>query len=88
MNNTIKRFEVGKVYATRHICNSDCILSVKVLKRTTATVTVEILRGVINGERIKTCRINPKEAARFGEEVVRPWGTYSMAPTISAGRAA
>lgn len=80
----IKKFEVGKVYATCHICNSDCILSVKVLRRTAATVTIEILRGVINGERIKTCRINPKMAERFGEEAVKPWGSYSMSPTISA----
>lgn len=47
------RFEVGKTYYTRSICDNDCIIRGKVLKRTAA---------------------------------VKPWGTYSMALTLTADR--
>lgn len=85
---TIKRFEIGKEYATCSPCNSDCIIAVKVLRRTASTVTIEMLRGGIGMEKIRTFRINQKRADLCGEEMFQPWGAYSMSPIISAGRAA
>lgn len=88
MNNTIKRFEVGKTYATRSIGNTDCIIAAKILRRTAATVTVEMVRGGICGDKVRTFRISKGLTAFIGAEAIKPWGTYSMAPTISADRAA
>ena len=67
-------FEVGKTYTTRSIGDHDCIISVTIEKRTAKTVS-----GKVHGE-LKTFRIGLYEGAEF----FRPWGSYSMAPTISA----
>ena len=85
---TIKRFEVGKTYATCSIGNTDCIIATKILRRTAATVTVEMVRGGVCGEKIRTFRINKTLTNGIGAEAIKPWGAYSMAPTISADRAA
>ena len=82
--NNIKRFEVGKTYTTTSMCDSDCVLEIKILRRTAQTVTAEIVRGVINGERFKTLKIDQKFAEMFGHEAVKPWGSYSMAPIVRA----
>ena len=74
------RFEVGKTYYTRSICDNDCIIRGKVLKRTAATVTMETIFGV------KTFRIRKGLTDINGAEEVKPWGTYSMAPTLTADR--
>ena len=67
----MSQFTVGKAYKTRSICDADCIISLTVAKRTAKTITTE--KG-------KTLRVSLLD----GIERVRPWGTYSMAPTISA----
>ena len=74
------RFEVGKTYYTRSICDNDCIIRGKVLTRTAATVTMETISGV------KTIRIIKGLTEIHGAEAVKPWGTYSMAPTLTADR--
>ena len=74
------RFEVGKTYYTRSICDNDCIIRGKVLKRTAATVTMETIFGV------KTIRIIKCLTEIHGAEAVKPLGTYSMAPTLTADR--
>ena len=74
------KFEVGKTYYTRSICNHDCIIRGKVLKRTAATVTMETCFGV------KTLRISKGLTELHGAEAVKPWGSYSMAPTLTADR--
>lgn len=84
----IKRFEVGKTYATCSIGNIDCIIATKILRRTAATVTVEMVRGGVCGEKIRTFRISKTLTNCIGAEAIKPWGAYSMAPTISADRAA
>ena len=38
----MKKFEVGKTYYTQSICDSDCVITGKVLKRTAQTVTMEV----------------------------------------------
>ena len=84
----IKRFEVGKTYATCSIGDTDCIIAAKILRRTAATVTVEMVRGDIDGEKVRTFRIDQKKAEHFGEESIKPWGSFSMCPIIDARRAA
>lgn len=84
----IKRFEVSKTYATSSICDSNCIIAVKVLRRTAATVTVEMMRGDLDGEKVRTFRIDQKKAEHFGEESIKPWGSFSMCPIIDARCAA
>lgn len=69
------KFETGKTYATRSIVDADTIIKVSVAKRTAKTITTTA--G-------KVLRIS--EWA--GVEQVKPWGSYSMAPIVSADRAA
>ena len=64
-------FEPGKTYATRSICDHDCIVRVTVAKRTAKTLTTAA--G-------KTLRISEYR----GVEQVKPRGTYSMAPMVGA----
>lgn len=75
----MKQFEIGKIYTTTSICNSEFIISITVKARTAQTVTV------INkdGEEQKL-RINKKYSEYRQAETVLPWGSYSMAPMISA----
>lgn len=68
------KFEAGKTYATRSVCDHDCIIRVVVAKRTAKTLTTAA--G-------KTLRISEYN----GVEQVKPWGTYSMAPIVGADQA-
>jgi len=65
------QFQVGKTYTTRSACDSNCVFSATITKRTAKTVTLS------NG---KTLRTSVYDNAEF----VRPMGTYSMAPIIRA----
>lgn len=65
------QFEAGKTYTTRSICDHDCIIRVAVAARTAKTITTE--KG-------KTLRIRLID----GIESVKPWGSYSMAPIVTA----
>lgn len=71
----MKAFEPGKTYQTRSIVNSDSIITLTVKSRTDKTITTT------TGKRLKI-------RVWSDVETVRPWGTYSMAPTISADREA
>ena len=73
------KFEVSRTYATRSICNSECVFCYTVLKRTAATVTV-----VDNHGDHKTCRINKKYSEYNNAETILPEGNYSMCPILSA----
>lgn len=77
----MKKFEVGKTYYTQSICDSDCVITGKVLKRTAQTVTMEV-----RGRGVKTLRISKGLSDMLCAEAVKPWGAYSMAPTLSADR--
>lgn len=68
------KFEAGKTYWTRSVCDHNCIVRVAVAKRTAKTITTD--EG-------KTLRIREWN----GVEQVKPWGTYSMAPIVGADRA-
>lgn len=82
MSNEIKRFEVGKTYYTRSIGDHDCIISGKVISRTAATVKMDLGRGW----GIRTLRISKGLTEFCKAEAVKPWGTYSMSPTLKADR--
>lgn len=73
MNQPATAFEPGNTYWTRSICDYDCIVRVPVARRTAKTITTDA--G-------KVLRIFIYE----GVERVRPWGSYSMCPTVSADR--
>lgn len=75
----MKKFEIGKTYETRSICNHDCIFSYKVVKRTAKTVTIVDDKGTT-----KTCRINEAYTKARNTETILPLGKYSMCPTLSA----
>ena len=69
------KFEVGKTYATRSICNHDCIFDYTILRRTEKTVTIVDLYGDT---------VRKKVSVYNGVEQFLPHGRYSMAPIISA----
>jgi hypothetical protein len=67
-------FEVGKTYSCRSICDSGCIFSFEVVARTAKMLTLKegsktFKRGVYIWEGVECCK---------------PYGRYSMAPTIRA----
>lgn len=65
----MKKFEAGKTYTTRSICDHDCVISVTIEKRT----------ATVRGES-KTFRVAEYDGAEF----IKPWGSYSRAPIINA----
>jgi hypothetical protein len=69
------QFQTGKTYSTRSVCNSDCVFTVTIKKRTDKTVTC-----VVRGEE-KTFRLSKDH---YGSECFMPFGRYSMAPIITA----
>lgn len=66
------QFEAGKTYSTRSVCDRNCVFSITVTKRTAKTI------ATTDG---KTFRIAVNDR---GEETIKPMGSYSMAPIISA----
>ena len=75
----MKKFEVGKRYGMNSICDSDCWWYYTVIARTACTITLKSDRGEV----IK-CRMNSKRNEIYGCEAVRPLGSYSMCPTLTA----
>jgi len=71
------QFEVGKTYSTRSICDHNCIIRVHVISRTAKTIT-----AIEEGKQPKTFR--PYVSEHYNAEVIRPWGSYSMSPIVSA----
>lgn len=69
----MSKFEAGKIYQGRSVCDADCIIKLEVVARTAKFLTTA------EGKRlgIKT---------RDGVEYVMPWGMYSMAPSVSADK--
>lgn len=70
------KFEIGKTYFTRSVCDYDCIITVNILSRTAKTIKANVM-----GEQ-KTFRV----AEYNGVEQVKPWGNYSMCPVVGADR--
>lgn len=78
-NQARRTFLVGASYSTRSICDHECIFSVTVIARTEKTITV-----LKSGDRVKRCKV----ALWDGVEVIKPWGSYSMCPVITAEKMA
>lgn len=73
---TERKFEVGKTYTCTSIGDSDCVYEFTVLKRSKKTVTLKY-----HGEtHVRRISIND------GEETCSPFGSYSMSPTLQAGK--
>lgn len=72
----MKKFEIGKTYKMRSICNQECVWSFEVIARTKSTIKLKDEKG-----NVKTCRISKLSTT---EELVFPLGSYSMAPILSA----
>jgi hypothetical protein len=72
----MSKFETGKTYEGRSVCDHDCIFSIKVVRRTAKTLCV-FIKGQAGA---KTLRIGEHN----GVEFVKPFGSYSMAPIIKA----
>lgn len=72
----MKKFEEGKTYYSRSVCNHDCIFTIEVVKRTAKTVTY-IYEG---HERRSNIKLDDN-----GNEYIKP-DNYSMAPVFRAER--
>jgi hypothetical protein len=70
-------FQIGKQYSTRLITDYDSKITFTVLKRTAKTVT--IVGSLIDSP--KAFKVNTKYS---NFEQIRPWGSYSMCPILSA----
>jgi hypothetical protein len=68
------KFEVGKVYATRSICDHNCWFSFEILARTAKTVTIKV-----NGNTVRRGLSTYQDVEQF-----KPFGTYSMCAVIGA----
>jgi hypothetical protein len=69
------KFQANKTYTTRSIGDADCIISIKVLRRTAKTLFVE-------GDQLTNATLRISQFQ--GVECVSPWGKFSMSPTITA----
>lgn len=74
----MKKFEIGKNYSCRSICDHDCEWTFTVVKRTEKTITIT------DGKETKTCRINGKISTQDDREMIYPLGKYSMCPILRA----
>jgi hypothetical protein len=70
------RFEVGKHYATRSVCDHSCVFVYEIIKRTEKTVTIADSFG-----KVKRCKIHKDSRAEY----ILPEGSFSMCPVLYAG---
>lgn len=70
------KFEVGKTYEARSICDYDCIFKFEILRRTEKSVWVRV-HGDIERRAIKV---------QEGVEQFSPFGNYSMSPVVRAAK--
>lgn len=70
----MKRFEVGKTYATRSICDHDTWFAFTILARTAKQVTIKV-----NGKIVRRGL-----SVYDGCEQFKPYGSYSMCAIIGA----
>ena len=74
----LARFEPGKTYRCRSLCDYDAVWLFEVTARSARRVT---LRSLDNGE-LK--HVYPRVSHDGAEEVCQPLGRYSMAPLLRA----
>lgn len=78
--NEYKKFEVGRTYATRSVCNSECIFKITIIKRTEKTVTIDEGNG-----KTKRCKIYTDMR---NAEAIYPYGIYSRGAPARYSRCA
>lgn len=73
------KFEVGKIYGTASICDSDCIFTYRIVSRTEKSVVVEEIGhdGKAYGKAHR-CKIHDIGRGEF----IYPSGRYSMCPVL------
>ena len=71
-------FAVGQTYMTRSICDWNCKIEVTIKSRTRCFVTTSERNRADQRLRVSLWD---------GVEHVKPWGTYSMAPSVGADQA-
>jgi len=69
------KFEIGKRYSMKSVCDSDCVWKYNVTSRTAKTITLD---------HQNTFRVKEYD----GSELITPLGSYSMAPILRADRMA
>lgn len=75
----MKKFENGRTYTMRSICDHECVWAFTVKARTAATVTLIDEKG-----KETKCRIIKQVSEWNKAETVFPLGRYSMAPVLRA----
>ena len=84
MDSQVKRFKVGKIYSCSSACDHNCVWTYKVVSRTESTVVLrEIRNGKPFGEQARF-RVKKHLTEYLKAEAVMPFGSYSMAPILSA----
>lgn len=73
------KFEIGKNYSMRSICDHNCVWTYKVISRTAQTITLLSDEG-----KTSKCRISKGLSEYEGYECVYPLGRYSMCPILRA----
>ncbi|MBQ1796820.1 MAG: hypothetical protein IIZ88_03540 [Prevotella sp.] len=85
MEKSIKQFEVGKAYSMRSPGDQDCVWYYLVVNRTSKTVTLRQLDRNKKPYGVTAhFRINGQLSGFYGAEAVRPLGSYSLCPTLTA----
>lgn len=80
MSNTETKFEAGRTYYTRSVCDHECIFRFEVVRRTARSVWI-VEPGSSKPPARKAISVWQ------GVETIKPHGSYSMAPILSADRA-
>ena len=77
---TMKQFKVGMSYQMRSACDHDCVWRFVVTGRTAQTIRI------LEEHKTKPvmCIIKKSLSEYRGAESVMPFGSYSMAPILSA----
>lgn len=78
----MKKFETGKTYQMRSVCDHDCTWEYKVIKRTNKTITLQ----ATDEENAKPKRLTIRTDEYTKEEWVRPLGAYSFSPMLFASK--
>jgi hypothetical protein len=67
------KFETGKTYQARSVCDYNCIIRATIVSRTAKMIQTA------DGKKFRVTEYQ-------GVEQFKPWGSYSMAPIISADK--
>ena len=73
----MKRFQANQDYSARSICDSNCIFTFKVVRRTAKSIWIV-------GGQIKEITRKAITISDDGNEMIFPLGKYSMAPVLRA----